>query len=490
MNKDEVQTLKRKSVSGAASYFARSIFLQGIGFVSAIVLSAYFAPEDFGIYGIVLTIIGILVFFSDIGLASTLIQKKEQPTLADYRSVFTVQFVLSLVILLVCVGVAMSGVLSQKTGIVGNYILLALGISFPLATLKTIPSIMLERELLFSKLVIPQIVEQIAFHGILIWLAILGWGALAYVPAVLLRSIFGVIALYSIKRWRIGFSTSWAALRSLIGFGLKFQLNDFLARIKDQLFFLVLGYILPLRENGYVQWAKNWSMYPYNLTVNSVMAITFPTFSRLQSHPKQLRMAIEKSLFFITLAIFPILCGMVLFISPLVELFPTYAKWQPAIPSFIFFTLSIAWSSISSPLTTALTAIGKINYTLKLMVIWTILTWVLSPLLLIWYGFGGIAAAALIISFSSVMSVWYVKRFVELQVWEQVWRQLFAAIAMALVGLLGGSFWIRSIWWLLLGMGLTATTYASVLLLIGKTVVLSQIQSLLAVRTEKSNNSA
>ena len=220
------------------------------------------------------------------------------------------------------------------------------------------------------------------------------------------------------------------------------------------------------------------------------MAITFPTFSRLQSHPKQLRMAIEKSLFFITLAIFPILCGMVLFISPLVELFPTYAKWQPAIPSFIFFTLSIAWSSISSPLTTALTAIGKINYTLKLMVIWTILTWVLSPLLLIWYGFGGIAAAALIISFSSVMSVWYVKRFVELQVWEQVWRQLFAAIAMALVGLLGGSFWIRSIWWLLLGMGLTATTYASVLLLIGKTVVLSQIQSLLAVRTEKSNNSA
>ncbi|PIR61047.1 MAG: hypothetical protein COU68_01535, partial [Candidatus Pacebacteria bacterium CG10_big_fil_rev_8_21_14_0_10_45_6] len=211
MNKVEVQTLKRKSVTGAASYFARSILLQAIGFVSALVLSAYFAPEDFGIYGIVITIIGILVFFSDIGLASTLIQKKVQPTLDEYRSVFTVQFVLSLLILLICIGVTATDLLSQKTGVVGNYILLALGISFPLATLKTIPSIMLERELLFSKLVLPQIVEQISFHGILIWLAISGWGAFAYIPAVLVRSVSGVIALYLIKRWKIGFSTNWVA---------------------------------------------------------------------------------------------------------------------------------------------------------------------------------------------------------------------------------------------------------------------------------------
>jgi len=179
---------------------------------------------------------------------------------------------------------------------------------------------------------------------------------------------------------------------------------------------------------------------------------------------------------------------MVLFISPLLELYPTYAKWQPAIPRFNFFTLSIGWSSISSPLTTALTAIGQINYTLKLMVIWTILTWVLSPLLLIWYGFSGIAAAALLISFSSILSVWYVKRFVDLRVWEQVWRQLFAVLAMAVLGILGGSFWMRSIWWLLLGMGLTAGTYGAVLLLVGKTVVFSQIRSLLAVRTEKYTN--
>ena len=489
MKSNEIQTLKRKSILGAASYFGRSVFLQGIGFVSAIILSAYFIPEDFGIYGIVLSIIGKLIFFSDIGLASTLIQKKEQPSLTEYRSVFTVQFGLSVLIFFACIVVAVSGLLTVKTGEVGNYILLALGISFPLATLKTIPSIILERKLLFSKLVIPQIVEQITFHAILVWLAIAGWGAFAYVPAVLTRSTLGVVVMFAIQRWKIGFSSNWTVLRSLLGFGVKFQLNDFLARIKDQLFFLILGIILPLKENGFIQWSKNWSMYPYNLTVNNVMAITFPTFSRLQDHPKQLQTAVEKSLFFITLAILPILGGMVLFISPLLELFPAYGKWQPAIPSFIFFTLSIGWSSISSPLTTTLTAIGQINYTLKLMIIWTVLTWVLSPLLLFWLGYNGIALAAFLISFSSVLSIWYVKRFVQLRIWEQVWRQLFATACMVAVGLLGSGFWVHSVWWLLLGMVLCGLTYTAALLLFGKSVLIAQISSLLAVRTEKIGNS-
>ena len=41
---------------------------------------------------------------------------------------------------------------------------MSLAFSFPLATLKTISSIKLERKLSFDKLVMPQIFEQIVFH--------------------------------------------------------------------------------------------------------------------------------------------------------------------------------------------------------------------------------------------------------------------------------------------------------------------------------------
>ena len=67
-------------------------------------------------------------------------------------------------------------------------------------------------------------------------------------------------------------------------------------------------------------------MYPYNLTVQNVMAITFPTFSRLQKRPALLKKAIEKSIFFISLSIFPILVGMSVFIQPLTRVFSAVCK--------------------------------------------------------------------------------------------------------------------------------------------------------------------
>ena len=43
------------------------------------------------------------------------------------------------------------------------------------------------------------------------------------------------------------------------------------------------------------------------------------------------------------------------------------------------FALSVGWAAISTPLVNTLNAIGKINRSLKLMVIWTLLTWIVTP---------------------------------------------------------------------------------------------------------------
>lgn len=462
-----VDEIKKRSVAGAVSYFGRTIFLQLIGLASTVVLSALLAPEDFGIYGIVVQIIGILIFFSDIGLAAALVQKKEEPTQTDYATAFTIQQLLAWFIVLICVLIAAADLITAKTGPVGNWLLLALAVSFPLASLKTIPSIILERKLEFNKLVLPQIVEQLVFHGILIALAWQGFGVVSYVYAIIFRSLSGVIVLYCVQSWRVQLSLSRHSLSTLLSYGMKFQANDLLARIKDQLFFVALGYFLPLREFGYMQWAKNWSMYPYNLTVQNVMAVTFPTFSRLQHDKAVLQRAIEKSLFIITLLLFPVLVGMSVLLLPLLDLLPLYQKWYPAVPSFIFFTLSIGWSAISTPLTNTLNAVGEINKTLKLMILWTVLTWVVTPIMIWLFGFTGIAISALLISFTSFLPIIYVKRIVTLQVWDQVWRQLLASGVMAVVALL--LLQLGSTWTVLLSAGLvSAASYVILVVVMGK----------------------
>ncbi len=473
-----VRDIKKKSVSGALSYFVRTLFLQGIGLLSAAILTQYFEPEDFGVYGYVTQIIGLLVFFSDIGFAGALIQQKDEPTEVEYRTVFTVQQVLAWFIFGVALFVSFSGFVSGELGEAGTWVLLALAISFPLASLKTIPSIQLERKLNFSKLVVPQIVEQIVFHAILIYFAVQGVGVMAYSYAIIARSVIGVLVMFILHPWIPAFTFDTTQFKKLLAFGSKFQLIDFIARIKDQLFFLILGKYLPLREFGYINWAKSWSMYPYNLTVQNVMAITFPTFSRLQHNDKALQRAIEKSLFFITIAIFPILIGMSIFIQPVLFLVGLSEKWQPALVSFILFTLSIGWSAISSPLTNALTALGKINTTLKLMLMWTGLTWTLTPLAIWRYGYDGVAIAAFVIAISSLVPLYYMKKEIEIRFLEQIWRQLLAAGVMAGVGLFGMNLWQSSFSSLIFGMILVSCSYGLTLLLVGWKKLVVEIGSL------------
>ncbi len=478
LSPEEIKQIKKKSIKGVFSFFLRTLILQGIGLVSAFVLSAFLSPEDFGVFGIVTQIIALLVFFSDIGLAASLIQKKNEPTEDDYKTAFTVQMLLAWAIFFIVLIIIKLGFLNVKIGNEGILVLFALAISFPLATFKTIPSIILERKLDFNKLVLPQIFEQLVFHSILIVMAWKGYGVASYFYAIICRSLIGLIVIQILQPWKPKLKINKESLKGLLNFGFKFQLNDFLARIKDQLYFLVLGAFLPLKDFGYLQWSKNWSMYPYNLTVQNVMSITFPTFSRLQNHQDLLKKAIEKSIYFIALFIFPILIGMSIFIYPLTELVDKYTKWQPAILSFVLFSLSVAWSAISTPLVNSLNAIGKINQTLKLMVMWTVLTWVLTPILVWKFAFNGVAIAAFLISFTSVFSVFMTKKYIAIEIMKNIKPQLIASFCMAIFGFLGIEWWGRSYANFFLGGFSSFLLYAAVFLLISSKRFFREIASL------------
>ncbi|MDQ5951200.1 MAG: Polysacc synt protein, partial [Patescibacteria group bacterium] len=288
----------------------------------------------------------------------------------------------------------------------------------------------------------------------------------------------GVITMYFMQWWPVSLGINVKAFNSMIGFGITFQANDFLARIKDQLFFLVLGYYFPLAQFGYINWAKQWSSYPYTMTVQNVMSVTFPVFARLQHDKNLLKKAIEKALFFISLAIFPILAGMCSFIFPLLQVFPAYSQWQPAAWSLIFFTLSIVGGALSTPITNTLNAIGKITTTLRLMILWTILTWTLTPLMIYLYGYTGVSISAFIISITSFLPFIYLKTIVSINFWDQIWRQALATVGLVIVGVLGQSYWGSGLLPLLVGMFASALTYGLLLLVLGKNKITTEFQSL------------
>lgn len=406
----DIELIKRRSVVGVVALTARTFILQIVAFGATFLLTLFLSPDVFGVFYVVSAIISFLGYFSDIGLAAALVQKKEEVTREDLGTTFIIQQ--SLVIILVVVSLVFSAHIASfyRLDSAGTWLLRALAVSFFLSSLKTIPSVLLERKLAFDRLVIPHIVETLGFYIVAVYLAWKGAGITSFAWAVLVRGVLGLVTMYIVEPWMPTFSVSRESARKLMRFGLPFQMNSFLALLKDDLLTVFLGRVLPFAQVGYIGWAKKWAEVPLRLIMDSVIRVTFPAYSRLQHDKKLLEKAIDKTMFGLSAAILPISTGLLFFVHPMVELIPKYTKWEPALMSFYLFVFSSAIAALSTPLMNALNAVGRIRTTLKFMIGWTVFTWAFTVLFMKFFGFNGVALALLVVSASIVLVIRAAKR--------------------------------------------------------------------------------
>lgn len=471
----QFEEIAKKSVKGLFALVSRTFLIQVLSVVASFILSIYLSPATFGVFFVVSAIVVFLNYFQDIGLAASLIQKKKEPSLVELRTTFTTQQILVLSVTIPAVLFSHQIAAFYKLNFDGLVLLYALLFSFVTSSLRTIPTVLLERHLDFNKLVIPQIAENIAYNLCLIVFAILGFGVNSFTIAVLSRSIIGLILIYWLQPWPIGIAFNRKVLRKLLSFGALFQANSFLALFKDDLFNIYLAKVIPLTQLGYVGFAQKWAFMPLRLFMDNIIKITFPSFSRLQHDKEALRRAVEKTLFLISMVMVPTVIIIVLFSPYLVNYIPKYKKWEPAILSLTFFSLSTILSSLSTPLTNILNAIGKVKITLYFMVLWTILTWVITPLFIFVYGYNGVALASFIISFSSVLVFFIVRSFIKFSVIKPLYPSFTAGITMVIF-ILFTQHIISSFILLLMELFLSSLFYVCVLYLFARNEIHKTLQ--------------
>ena len=92
------------------------------------------------------------------------------------------------------------------------------------------------------------------------------------------------------------------------------------------------------------------------------------------------------------------------------------------------FSINAMWSSISTTITNAFAAMGKIKINLKLMLMWTTLTWILTPLLMFRYGYNGVALASAIVASLSIIPMIILKKMLPVNLLSNIWPQLISAL--------------------------------------------------------------
>lgn len=428
-----LETVKRRSVKGVVMLTARYFVLYGITAIAQVFLGIYLTREQYGVFGVVSAAVNFFIYFSDIGLAASLIQKKEKPTEIDLRTTFTVQQFLVLTLLVILFILSPRLVETYSLDNNGQMLIYALGIGLLLSSLKTIPTVLLERQIEFGKIAISNIAENLIYNLVLVVLAWKGYGVASFTFAVLARGFVGFVSMYLLKPWRPGIALSVSSLKKLLRYGVPYQFNSLIALFKDDGIALTLGKIIGLDAFGLLIWAQKWIQMPLRIFLDTITKVTFPAFARMQDDMDQLQTSVTKSIFTICVLVFPSVFGMLLVAPILLQVLPQYEKWLPALIPMTFLSVNICFAAVTTQLTNMLNSIGKIKITTGLMIMWTALTWLLVPFLATKFGLHGAALGYSLVGASSLVAIYVAKRYVNFSIIHSAIRPLLAAIGMAAI---------------------------------------------------------
>lgn len=462
-----LETLKVKAFKGVFTLTFRRLLLKIIDTVGVIFLARALSQDVFGIFGIIsFVVFTFLSFFSDVGFGAALIQKKTDLTLDDTRTTFTIQQ--SLVTFLLLIAWITSPKIADfyQLGAQGIWLIRVLSLSLFITSFKTIPSIILERELKFEKLVIPEIAETIVYNIIAVYMALHGYGVWSLVIAILARTLIGAFLLNLLAPWQLGWAFSRSSAKSLLSFGVPYQANSVLALIKDNITPTLIAYWYGPSAVGFVNLAQNIATRPMEI-INIVSRVMFPAYSRLQNDTVRLKRWIEKSVRFMAVLYFPAIAGL-LVTAPYILQFlyaDKSAKWLPALPTLLFFLGGAFPIIVTTTYTNALYALGKPKVVLALMFLYTILTWGLGAPLIYKFGYVGIAIAGIIITYLTLPIVLsQMNKVVQIDTWDCVKKPLLASLVMALITYFFALRFVTNLSSLLAVMALGVVTYTGVIL--------------------------
>jgi len=477
--------IKRKGLIGIIYFLGNSSYTAVLGLAANLIFTIFLTPAEYGLYFIVLSLIAILNYFTDLGLAAALIQRKD-PQEEEFYTAFTIQFLL--VSTIVILGFLATPFIAKfyNFDLTGVSLYLAMLFSLFLLSFKSVPSTRLERQLDYGKIVLTQVLENTFFYGVSIVLMLMGFRIYALVAAIVVRSILGVGLIYYFTRWRPRFYFSLKLAKGILSFGIPFQSNVFLAFIKDDLLNLYLANRLGLSGIGYVGWAKKWAEAPLRIIMDNVNRVLFPVFSKFQDDPLKIKKGIEKLLFYNALVLLPTLLGAYLVMPYFVEIIPKYHKWVGAVPSFNFFLLSSFLVSLASPLINIFNSLGRVRTSVKFMLLWILLNWTVVPLMITRYGYTGVSIAFAINALSFVVVWWRLRQIVPVNFLNSLKKPVLSSIFMFVTVKLSQMLIPGNLTNLLLSATVGVLTYGTAILLLTRGSFLREIRELLVTKSPTS----
>ena len=278
------ETLKTRSVQGAAATFVVQVLKFLLRFGSIVLLARLLSPADFGLVAMVAPIVVLAQTLNELGLAQAIIQRPD----VSARQVSGL-FWLSLAF-----GSALALILVASAPLVGRiynepasaHILAVMAGLIVLGSVALVPAALLSRQMRFVSLSIIELLSASA--GIITSIAAgwLGYGYWSLVYGQIATSILNVLLLFAVTRWRPSAPTRNAGIAPLARFGLALtgsNLSTYLMTSADN---MIVGAFVGKTGLGLYDRSYALVVQPLSQIMSPVGKVAVPLLSRLIEDPE------------------------------------------------------------------------------------------------------------------------------------------------------------------------------------------------------------
>lgn len=385
-----MDTLKQDSIRGIRWTGSSQVITGALQFIQIAVLAHLLTPTDFGLMATVLLSLQFISTFADAGVSMGIIQAKE---LSDVqRSTLYwlhngIALVAAIVFYLVTPTIASSLGEPQLIDLLQLSALL-----IPLTAMSTQFRVILHRNLDFKLVAVQEIVSNVIYLGLSLWMALAGYGVWSLLVGYLVAHGFGHIWIFSagIRSWHPKAVFDMQDLRPVLRFGVFHsgeKIIQFLSTKADQ---LIVTSLLGIHALGLYNMALNLVIYPIQRINQAVSQVTFPLFSRQQDNVEALRNGYLNVLKTVTLINAPLLAG-IMVTAPLFIPLLIGPQWTESIMLTQVLSIYAYQRSTGAPSGSLLMAVGRTDMSFG----WNLFALIATvPVIFAgatWFGLGGIA---------------------------------------------------------------------------------------------------
>jgi len=289
--------LAKRVRSGVSWSVSSSLVGELIRFVRSVVLARLLVPEDFGLFGMALTIVAAMNALTTLGLDRTIVANKfetRDELKAHLDTVWSVELIRSLVIALLVSASAFP--MSRFYGQAQLHVIIpVLGLIILVQGFQNIGLALLRKEISFARIFWYELATNVTGITLTVALAVVMRNVWALVIGLLLTAALGTVLSYVFHPYRPRLALEKLALRRALSLG-KFTLviavASYVINMADN---VMVGRLLGTGALGNYSLAFNIASAPISVVVFSLGTALFPAYAEITAqNPMRLELAFTK----------------------------------------------------------------------------------------------------------------------------------------------------------------------------------------------------